>query len=79
MEKEGACREWKQYPYDPSQHKAFVNESAWDTSRQKKNGYVLGLKLTNIDDARPLFSDFNELISVFANYVAASRASTSRM
>jgi hypothetical protein len=79
LEREGACREWKQYPYDLSQHNAFVLESAWDTSRQKKNGYVMGLKLTDIDDARQPFSDFNGLISVFANYVAASRALTSRM
>ena len=79
LAREGACREWEKYPYEPNQHKAVVNESAWDTTRLRQNGYVLGLKLTDIDDARQPFSDFNGLISVFANYVAAGRALTSRM
>jgi hypothetical protein len=79
LAREGACREWRKFLYEPRQRQAFVLESAWDTSRQKKNGYLLGLKLTDIDDARQPFSDFNGLISVFANYVAASRALTSRM
>jgi hypothetical protein len=39
----------------------------------------MGLRLTDVQAARQPFSDFNGLISVFANFVAASKVLASRM
>ena len=40
----------------------------------KERGYVMGAFLSQEEAERPPFSDWNGLISVFANHVAASRA-----
>ena len=79
LAREGVCRAWTKMPYRPEQHRAFVNTNAYDATRQVKNGYVMGLKLTDLDAARQPYTDFNGLISVFANFVAASKAFLSKM
>ena len=56
-----------------------MDTNAWDATRQEQNGYVMGLKLTDLDAARQPYTDFNGLISVFANFVAASKALVSKM
>ena len=66
-------------PYNPAMHAASVHRGAWDDSEQVKTGFVMGLRLTDVQAARQPFSDFNGLISVFANFVAASKVLASRM
>ena len=79
LAREGVCRAWTKLPYRPEQHRAFVDTNAYDATRQEQNGYVMGLKLTDLDAARQPYTDFNGLISVFANFVAASKALVSKM
>ena len=67
LARESACRAWTRIPYCPSNHRAYVDENAWDATRQKQNGYVMGLKLTDVEAARHPFSDFKRLIEVFSN------------
>ena len=79
LAREGACRAWMKMPYNPAKHAAPVHRGAWDDSEQLKNGFVMRLRLTDVQAARQPFSDFNGLISVFANFVAASKVLASRM
>ena len=79
LAREGVCRAWTKLSYRPEQHAALVNTNAYDATRQMKNGFVMGLKLTDLDSARQPYTDFNGLISVFANFVAASKALVSKM
>ena len=77
--KEGACRAWVKMPYNKANHVSHIDPNAWDETRQLKAGFAMGLRLTDVEAARQSYSDFNGLISVFANFVAASRALASRM
>ena len=79
LARESVCRAWTKLPYRPEQHRAQVNLNAYDATRQVKNGYVMGSKLTDLDAARQPYTDFNGLTSVFANFVAASKALVSKM
>jgi hypothetical protein len=74
LKKESICRSWEMFVYNPKQHTAHVDSRLWDDSRQKTRGFVMGSCLTDIESAQQPFTDFNGLISVFANHVAASRA-----
>jgi hypothetical protein len=79
LAKEGACRAWVKMPYNKANHVAHIDPRAWDETRQLKAGFVMGLRLTDVEAARQPCSDFNGLISVFANFVAASKVLASRM
>ena len=79
LTRESTCKAFKRMEYDPNNHDAVIDTRTFDDSRQKQCGYVMGLRLTDIAGADQPFSDCNGLISVFANYVAASRAMTSRL
>jgi hypothetical protein len=79
LAKEAACRAWEKMPYNKASHVAYIDPNAWDETMQLNAGFVMGLRLTDVEAARQPFSDFNGLISVFANFVAASKAMASRM
>ena len=51
----------------------------WHYEDIAARGYVMGSHFTSEDAAREPFSNFNELIGIFANHVAASRRFLSRM
>jgi hypothetical protein len=71
---EAASRDvWRQIPYTKERHIASLT-SEWDESPMKECGYVMGAFLSPVEAERPPFSDWNGLISVMANHVAASRA-----
>ena len=70
---------FRQIPYRPENHAAKVDEIAWDTEPQKRKGSVLGNFLPRDTLPREPFSDFNGLISIMANHVAAARAYLSKM
>ena len=74
LKQEAACRSWTCWAYDPRRHEAHVDTISFDVSIQMQRGWVLGSRLTEEEAAKQPFTDFNGFISVFANYVAASRA-----
>ena len=51
----------------------------WHYQDIAAKGYVMGSHFTSEEAAREPFSNFNELIGIFANHVAASRRFLSRM
>jgi hypothetical protein len=64
---------WREIPYTTANHKASLT-SEWDSSPMQERGFVLGSILSVEEASRTPFSDWNGLISVMANHVAASRA-----
>jgi hypothetical protein len=74
LAREAIPRCFVRIPYSRSTHQATVHYSEWDDSTQLQNGYVTGAKLSTDEAQKPPFSDFNGMISVFANYAAASQA-----
>ena len=45
----------------------------------QKTGHVMGAHLTDLDAARAPFDNWNEMIGIFANHVAASRSIAARL
>jgi hypothetical protein len=74
LAREAIPRCFAQIPYSRSTHQATVHYSEWDDSTQLRNGYVMGAQLSSEEATRTPFSDFNGMISVYANYTAAARA-----
>ena len=74
LKNQSSCRSWEKFPYSAEKHVAYVDPKGWDATVQIERGWVMGSRLTAADTARVPFADFNGLVSVFANYVAASKA-----
>ena len=53
--------------------------SKWDFKEIKEIGYVMGVHLTDVESARAPFENWNEMIGIFANHVAASRSIAARL
>ena len=64
---------WREMPYSTANHQAHMT-SDWDQSPMLERGYVLGSILSEEEASKTPFSDWNGLISVMANHVAACRA-----
>jgi hypothetical protein len=50
----------------------------WNLAPIKERGYVMGRKFTNLDAARTPYSNWNELIGIFASHLRASREMTAQ-
>ena len=64
---------FRDIPYNPANHDAGAPEAQWDSTRQKRNGFVLGNFLPMSTQPQTPFSDFNGLIAIMANHVKAAR------
>ena len=64
---------WQPIAFDKSRHFASYG-SDWDDSPMRERGHVLGAFLPPQEAAREPFSDWNGLIAILSNHVAASRA-----
>jgi hypothetical protein len=63
---------WRKIPYSKANHTAYFT-SEWNDKPMLERGYVMGSILPAEDAAHDPFSDWNGLISIMANHIAASR------
>ena len=64
---------WREIPYTTANHQASLT-SEWDQTPMEERGFVMGSILSEQEANSVPFSDWNGLISVMANHIAASRA-----
>ena len=64
---------WREIPYHTTNHQASLT-SEWDQTPMEERGFVMGSILSEQEANSVPFSDWNGLISVMANHIAASRA-----
>ena len=69
LARETTCEAWSKFPYCRSSHLSHKDRSAWDDTRQMKNKYVMGLKLTDVEAARQPFEDWDTLFREWTDNV----------
>ena len=70
---EGACPFWVRLPYRPNSHTTYIDPIDWDVTRQVRAGHVLGLHLSDVEDACDTWTDWPGLITFFADAVKERR------